>query len=78
MAKFDIIFLLKYLVKIGKVEPIIHNSKIISIKLKYGPNNEYSIEFKDSYLTLLASLDKLTKAFDVKIKKSIFPHFFIN
>lgn len=78
MAKFDIIFLLKYLIKVGKINPIIHNNKIISIKIKYGPNNEYSVEFKDSYLTLLASLDKLTKAFGVEIKKSIFPHLFVN
>nr|YP_009487201.1 hypothetical protein [Russula abietina]AWB36103.1 hypothetical protein [Russula abietina] len=78
MAKFDIIFLLKYLIQVGKIEPIIHNNKIISIKLKYGQKEEYSIEFKDSYLTLLASLDKLTKGFGVEVKKSIFPHLFVN
>src|SRR6267142_1363248 len=33
MAKFDIIFLLKHLVKLGDVTPIIHNGRIISINL---------------------------------------------
>src|SRR6266850_1531200 len=65
MAKFDIIFLLKHLVKLGDVTPIIHNGRIISINLNFGKNLEYRLQFKDSYLILLASLDKLTKGFIV-------------
>src|SRR6267142_1235312 len=41
MAKFDIIFLLKHLVKLGDVTPIIHNGRIISINLNFGKNLEY-------------------------------------
>ena len=78
MAKFDIIFLLKYLVKLGKVEPIIHNSRIISINLNFGTDFEYRLQFKDSYLLLLNSLAKLTVGFGVETLKSIFPFFFVN
>ena len=76
MAKFDIIFLLKYLVKMGNVKPIIHNGKIILIKFNFGKN--YGLVFKDSYLILLASLAKLTVRFKVDTLKSIFPFFFVN
>jgi DNA polymerase type B, organellar and viral len=78
MAKFDIIFLLKHLVKLGNVTPIIHNGRIISINLSFGKNNEYRLQFKDSYLILLASLAKLTKGFGVETQKSIFPFLFVN
>ena len=65
LAKFDIIFLLKYLVKIVKVQPVIHNGRIISLSINFGKNNEYKIEFKDSYLLLISSLSTLSKAFSV-------------
>jgi hypothetical protein len=78
MAKFDIIFLLKYLVKLCDVQPIIHNGRIISINLNYGKDFKYKIQFKDSYLLLLASLAKLTKGFVVETQKSIFPFLFVN
>jgi len=78
LAKFDIIFLLKYLVKIGSVQPIIHKDRIITLGVNYGNNNEYQIQFKDSYLLLLHSLRKLTQAFMVVNQKSIFPHLFID
>jgi DNA polymerase type B, organellar and viral len=78
LAKFDIIFLLKYLVKLGSVKPIIHNQRIISIILNYGKNYEYKINFKDSYLILLSSLRNLCKSFKVNSPKSIFPHLFVN
>jgi hypothetical protein len=77
-AKFDAIFLFKYLVKLGVVNPIIHNDRLISINLNYGKNNEYSIQFKDSFLILLASLAKLGKGFMVESLKSIFPFLFVN
>lgn len=78
MAKFDIIFLLKYLVKLAEVDPIIHNGRIISINLNYGKDYQYQIQFKDSYLLLLASLSKLSKAFKIDTPKSIFPYLFVN
>jgi DNA polymerase type B, organellar and viral len=78
MAKFDIIFLLKYLVKLGNVVPIIHNGRIISINLNFGKDLEYRLNFKDSYLILLASLANLAKGFGVETLKSIFPFLFVN
>jgi len=77
LAKFDIIFLFKYLVKLGQVKPIIHNGRIISINLNFGNNYKYSLQFKDSYLLLLSSLRNLTKSFNVEIQKSIFPYPFV-
>jgi hypothetical protein len=78
LAKFDIIFLLKYLLKLATIKPIIHSGKIISLTVNYGENGGYQIEFKDSILLLLASLDSLSKSFKVEDKKSIFPHLFVN
>lgn len=78
MAKFDIIFLLKHLVKLGSVNPRKHNDRFNRIQLNYGKNLEYRIQFKDSYLILLASLAKLTKGFMVKTLKSLFPFLFVN
>lgn len=78
MAKFDIIFLFKHLIELGNVTPIIHNGRIISINLNYGKNLEYRLQFKDSYLILLASLIKLTKGFITEKQKSIFPYLFVN
>jgi len=78
MAKFDIIFLFKYLVKLGKVKPIIHNGKFISVTIVYGDNEQYQIEFKDSILLLLYSLKSLCSSFKIDEGKSIFPHLFVN
>lgn len=78
LSKFDIIFLLKYLVKLATIDPIIHNGRIISLNVNYGKNKEYQIEFKDSLLLLLASLNKLCKYFKVENPKTIFPHLFVN
>jgi DNA polymerase type B, organellar and viral len=78
MAKFDIIFLFKYLVILGTVTPIIHNDRIISINFNFGNNNLYQLKFKDSLLLLLNSLSKLSKSFNVENPKSIFPIFFVN
>src|SRR5712672_2148422 len=61
MANFDIIFLLKYIVKVATLKPVIHNGRIISLTINYGNNNEYQIQFKDSYLLLLSSLIKLSQ-----------------
>jgi hypothetical protein len=78
MAKFDIIFLLIYLVKIAEIHPVIHNGRIISLTVNYGKNNEYQVDFRDSYLLLLNSLSKLSNTFKVENLKSMFPYFFIN
>jgi hypothetical protein len=78
LAKFDIIFLLKYLLKLATIKPIIHSGKIISLTVNYGENGQYKIEFRDSLLLLLSSLDSLSESFKVEDKKSIFPHLFVN
>src|ERR1700751_977642 len=78
LAKFDIIFLLKHLIKNVEVEPMIHRGRIISIKIHYGKDNQYQVQFRDSYLILLSSLEKLGRNFGVVNKKSKFPHLFVN
>lgn len=78
MAKFDIIFLFKYLLKLGVVHPNIHNNRIININFNYGDNNKYQIKFRDSLLLLLLSLDNLCKSFNVENPKIMFPIFFTN
>jgi len=78
MAKFDIIFLLKYLVKLVEVNPIIHKGRIIQLDIKYGGDNQYKLTIKDSLLILLGTLDRLSKAFNVDNPKSIFPFLFVN
>jgi hypothetical protein len=78
LTKFDIIFLLKYLVKHVSINPLIHRGRIIQLSINYGPDLQYNLTFKDSYLILLASLEKLCKAFNVETIKSIFPHLFVN
>nr|YP_009487294.1 hypothetical protein [Russula lepida]AWB36196.1 hypothetical protein [Russula lepida] len=77
MAKFDIIFLLKYIVKVAIVHPVIHNSRIISLHVNCGEKGDYQIQFKDSYLLLLSSLAKLTRGFGVDTLKSVFPYLFV-
>jgi hypothetical protein len=77
-TKFDIYFLLKYLVKYVHVNPLIHNGRFIQLSLKYGPDLQYEITFKDSFLILLASLEKLGKNFAVENQKSRFPHKFVS
>jgi DNA polymerase type B, organellar and viral len=78
LAKFDIIFLLKYLVNLGVCSPVIHNDRIICINFNLGKDGEYQLDFRDSYLLLLHSLTKLCKSFKVVDSKSIFPHLFVN
>lgn len=79
LAKFDVIFLMKYLVKLGLIEPLIHNQRIISLKMSWKiDKNSYKLHFRDSYLILLASLKKLSTNFNVKTPKTIFPLFFVN
>jgi DNA polymerase type B, organellar and viral len=78
MAKFDIIFLFKYLLKLGVVQPRIHNDRLIFIEFNFGKNNEYQIKFKDSLLLLLRSLNTLSKSFKVDNGKTVFPIFFVN
>jgi hypothetical protein len=89
-SHFDGIFLMKIIseiVNIKNIKPIIRDNRIISLKLNFLPenkqnNNNYYIEFRDSYLLLTASLDKLGKTFSLNKgkyeTKLPFPYKFIN
>lgn len=78
-SKFDSIFLIKYLVNIGKCDPVIHKGKIISFSFKPNWKKDFGvITFLDSYLLLPSSLKNLSKSFSVAKPKDIFPIFFNN
>ena len=75
LSGFDGIFLMKHLLSYGKVEPILHNGKIMSIKLRLnrlGYLNK-TIIFKDSMLLLPISLRDLCVSFNITVPKSYFP-----
>jgi DNA polymerase type B, organellar and viral len=78
-AKFDCIFLLDTLTKLGKCKPIVNNGRFISVGLTYKTesNIKYQIDFRDSLQLLLMSLSKLAKSFGVDVQKGIFPHKFV-
>ena len=73
LSKFDIVYLFKYISNLStnkgfKVDPIIKDGDIISIKISNRAKG-INIILKDSYLLLEASLLQLSKAFDCsKIK----------
>ena len=69
-AKFDGVFLLKVFSKLTKVKPIINNGKLISLTVTH---NSCTLTFNDSYLLLPSSLSKLSKSFEFKENKGIFP-----
>ena len=79
-SKFDGVFLLKHLLSYGKVEPIIFNGKLMSIKVKLNVDGykDKTIVFKDSLLLLPLSLRKLCLAFSVDTPKGYFPFLLTN
>jgi hypothetical protein len=76
LSGFDGVFLVRHLIGLGKVEPLLFNSKLMAIKLKLhkpvGPIK--SIVFKDSYLMLPNSLNSLCSAFNIAEPKTHFPY----
>jgi len=79
-AKFDSIFLLNFLNKLGKINITINKGRIISLTLSYNKkdnNKSYFLHFKDSIQLLLTSLRKLGKTFKVDTQKGNFPHTFV-
>jgi len=72
LSGFDGIFLMRHLLEYGKLEPLLHNGKLISIKLQIKDDNK-TIIFKDSFLMLPLSLRKLCKAFNIENFKGYFP-----
>lgn len=71
-AKFDGIFLITHLAKLGYCKPVIHKGKLISTKFHLW-NSKYLVTFYDSYLLLPASLKNLCKSFNIIEGKGIFP-----
>ena len=80
LSGFDGIFLLKQLLTFGKVEPLLFNSKLMSIKIKLNIEGYKgkTIVFKDSYLLLPQSLRKLCEAFNITKPKGYFPFLLTN
>jgi len=80
LSNFDGVLLLKHLLAYGQVEPLIHNGKLINIKLRLNIDGYKgkTIIFKDSFLLLPLSLRKLCLAFNVSISKGYFPFKFTN
>lgn len=76
LSGFDGYFLIEHLVHFGEVKPLIHNGKLISIKLRVNIKDHVgkTIIFKDSFLLLPLSLRKLGKSFNVEISKGYFPY----
>lgn len=70
LSAFDGIFIMKYLLRYGEVNPLLHNGRLMSIKVSLGNK---TIIFKDSYLLLPLSLRKLCEAFNVEQVKTFFP-----
>ena len=71
LTGFDGIFLMKHLLSFGKVEPLLFNGKLKSIKLIIPGGR--TVIFKDSYLLLPLSLRKRCLAFKVDLVKGYFP-----
>nr|YP_010691084.1 DNA polymerase [Phellinus igniarius]WBU93185.1 DNA polymerase [Phellinus igniarius] len=78
-SNFDLIILLKHITNYPgvEIEPIIKDGNFINLKIKYGSNKTYFINFKDSYLLLPLSLRNLAEQFKVDTLKSIFPYNFV-
>jgi hypothetical protein len=76
LSGFDGIFLLKQLLSYGKVEPLLFNGRLMSIKVTIKGSNKSEnkvIIFKDSYLLLPLALRKLCSAFKLSVPKGYFP-----
>jgi len=81
-ARFDINFIFIILAKIYKISNLVskENDKIsFSITSKNKIGKVYpKLTFKDSYCLLPSSLDDLGDAFEVEVRKGIFPYSFVN
>jgi hypothetical protein len=88
---FDGIFLMKIisdLVSSKNIKPVIRDNRIINLRVEFLPEisknkkRNYYVEFRDSYLLLTTSLEKLGKTFAInegKLEKKLpFPYRFVN
>ena len=85
LARFDSLFIVKYLNKYFKIKPVLKDNKIYSLSLrtrpatiKLGglPRNNVTIYLNDSFLMLPLPLRTLCQEFDVK-SKGYFPYSFV-
>ena len=68
---FDGVFLIKILSSLNvNIKPIIREGRIIDFRIR--DNNNLTLYFRDSYLLLPASLDKLAKSFNTSTQKGDF------
>jgi hypothetical protein len=76
LSGFDGIFIMKHLLKFGRVRPLLHNGKLISIRLRVDIKGHKgkTIIFKDSFLMLPLSLRNLCNSFKVESVKAYFPY----
>nr|YP_009690186.1 DNA polymerase family B [Porodaedalea pini]QEG56966.1 DNA polymerase family B [Porodaedalea pini] len=79
-SNFDLIFLLKHIVNYPnvKVSPIIREGAVIKLEIRFGRNQVYKINVRDSLLLLPASLKELAQPFNNTSLKDIFPYDFVN
>lgn len=74
---FDGVFLMKILSSLNvNIKPIIREGRLIDVRVKYN-NNKSTLYFRDSYLLLPDSLEKLATAFKVE-NKGLFPYKFVD
>jgi hypothetical protein len=88
LSYFDVIFILDILSILGDVKkPLIRDNRFMKINFIFNTVNEETNQknnrkcrliFYDSYLLLPASLNNLSKSFNIQNKKSIFPFDFVN
>jgi uncharacterized protein YprB with RNaseH-like and TPR domain len=83
-ARFDLIFLVKYLLdrKDISLEPLYKDGLFLSITINYKRDIKgkfkYSMTLRDSFLLLPSSLANLGKSFKVEVQKDIYPYYFPN
>ena len=87
-SKFDLVFIVKYLLTRDDIQlyPMYKDGKFISLIIDYGKTKDnkgrikysYSLGIRDSMLLLPSSLEKLGKAFGVETQKDIYPYYFPN
>ena len=75
-SRFDSVFLLSVLTDLSdKIQPIIRDGRLINLSFKFA--NKYTLFFRDSYLLLPDTLQKLANNFKVA-NKGLFPYKFVN
>lgn len=72
-SRFDAIFLINVIVSISdKIKVLKRESEILNINLRFGRKNQYSVNFRDSYLLFPVRLRELCEHFKILEKKDFF------